>query len=171
MKKETIIFIVLFFSTTIQGQKIFTPFVNVNNTAPLFERNSINWSFGETVFTNTLVHQSGFILTGGMLQPNMANSYDYAAIAKSTVKIVIGPNPIHNLLNIVCNQLGVIIESIQVADAFGGTKQIINGPFSGVNFKMQTPFTSVNTGIYFIVVHYIVDNKFYNIKTYKVIKI
>jgi len=73
-------------------------------------------------------------------------------------------------INIFCDELGIIIKRIQIADAFGQTKQVHEGPFSGVNFKKQIPLVSVNTGIYFIVIHYIVDNKFNKIKTYKIIK-
>jgi len=86
------------------------------------------------------------------------------------LKLFIGPNPVNNNINLYCNQLNIFIERIQVTDAFGQLKQIFNGPFSGVNFKLQIPFLSANTGIYFIVIHYIVDNKLYNIKTYKIVK-
>jgi len=170
MKKEIIICIVLLFSNTLYAQKIFIPFLNVNNSAPMYEKNKISWSFGETVFTQTLVHPSGFILTGGLIQPHIINNNGNTTIAISSVKILIGPNPIHDHLNIFCNQLGIMIESIQITDAFGQIKQIINGPYSGVNFKMQTPFISVNTGIYFVVIHYFGENKISNIKTYKIIK-
>ena len=86
------------------------------------------------------------------------------------IKIGIGPNPTLDRINIFCDELGIIITSIQVADAFGQSKKLWEGPFSGVNFKTQVSMLSVNTGIYFIVIHYIVDNKFNKIKTYKIIK-
>lgn len=159
----------LFFSKSNIAQKSFTSFPNVNSSKIQDEKNGLVWSFGETVFTQTLVHPTGFIVTGGLLQPNGSmNTGAFNSI--ENLKIGIGPNPVLDRINIFCNELGIIITSIQVADAFGQTKQVHEGPFSGVNFKTQIPFVSVNTGIYFIVIHYIVDNKFNKIKTYKIIK-
>jgi hypothetical protein len=159
----------LFFSKSILAQKSFTSFPNVNSSKILDEKNGLVWSFGETVFTQTLVHPTGFIITGGLLQPNASTNAEISARLEN-LKIYIGPNPTLDRINIFCDELGIIIKRIQIADAFGQTKQVHEGPFSGVNFKTQISFVSVNTGIYFIVIHYIVDNKFNKIKTYKIIK-
>ncbi len=170
MKKVILIFIVLIISSTIQGQAFFIPFVNINSGNTQLANTSYHWSFGETTLINTLVNQNGLIITGGLLQPNIHSHYTLSSTAINELKLVIGPNPVNNNFNLYCNQLNVFIESIRVTDAFGQLKKVIKGPFSGVNFKMQIPFLSANTGIYFIVIHYIVDNKFYNTKTYKLIK-
>jgi hypothetical protein len=169
MYKIFLLFIVLFFSKIIQAQKLFTAFVNVNNSLNNYEESNLVWSFGETVFTSTLVHPTGFILTGGLLQPNGTMNSEVSTRLEN-LKLYIGPNPVLNGLYIFCDELGIIIKGIQVVDAFGQSKQVVEGPFSGVNFKIQVPLVSVNTGIYFIVIHYIVDNKFNKIKTYKIIK-
>ena len=151
------------------AQKSFTSFPNVNSSKIQDEKIGMIWSFGETIFTQTLVHPTGFIITGGLLQPNGSmNTGAFNSI--ENIKIGIGPNPTLDRINIFCDELGIIITSIQVADAFGQSKKLWEGPFSGVNFKTQVSMLSVNTGIYFIVIHYIVDNKYHKIKTYKIIK-
>jgi hypothetical protein len=169
MYKIFLFFITLLFSKYNLAQKSFTAFVNVNSSQVKQENAGMIWSFGETVFTHTLAHPTGFILTGGLLQPNNNSSVEFSNRMEH-LKILIGPNPALDRIHIFCDELGIIINSIQVADAFGQIKQLIGGPFSGLNFKMELSMTSVNTGIYFIVIHYIVDNKFNKIKTYKIIK-
>jgi hypothetical protein len=170
MKKVILIFIVLIISSTIQGQAFFIPFVNINNGNAQLANTSYHWSFGETTLINTLVNQNGLIITGGLLQPFVNSSYTLSSSSINELKLLIGPNPVNNNINLYCNQLNIFIERIQVTDAFGQLKQIFNGPFSAVNFKLQIPFLSANTGIYFIVIHYIVGNKLYNTKTYKIVK-
>ena len=170
MKHAIAIYIVLFLTKKIQAQTVFIPFVNVNSGTAKLGNSSIYWSFGETAMVNTLVNENGLILSAGLLQPTINVSDAFSFLHINDLKLIVGPNPVNNNCTLFCNQLNVFIESIQVTDAFGQLKQIFKGPFSGINFKMQIPFVSVNTGIYFIVIHYIVDNKFYNIKTYKIIK-
>ncbi len=171
MKKAILIFIVLFISKIVQAQFIFMPFANVNSGKIQIENTSFYWSFGETTFVNTLVNQNGLIVTGGLLQPTINSSDAISSFTINDLNLIVGPNPVNNNLNLICNQLNVFIESIQVTDAFGQLKQKFKGPFSGVKFKMQIPFISANTGIYFIMVHYIVGNRYYHMKTYKLIKV
>ncbi len=169
MHQLFLFFGLLFFSKSMLAQKSFTSFPNVNSSKIQDEKIGMIWSFGETIFTQTLVHPTGFIITGGLLQPNGSmNTGAFNSI--ENIKIGIGPNPTLDRINIFCDELGIIITSIQVADAFGQSKKLWEGPFSGVNFKTQVSMLSVNTGIYFIVIHYIVDNKYHKIKTYKIIK-
>lgn len=170
MKHALVIYIILFLTKTIQAQAFFIPFINVNSGKAKLGNTSLDWSFGETAMINTLVNKNGLIVTGGLLQPTINSSDAFSTLNIIDLKLIVGPNPVNNNCTLFCNQLNVFIESIQVTDAFGQFKQLITGPFSGVNFKMQLPFLSANTGIYFIVIHYIVGNKFYNIKTYKIIK-
>ena len=75
MKKALVVFIMLFISKIIQGQPNFIPFVNINNGNAHFANTSLEWSFGETIFVNTLVNQNGLIVTGGLLQPSINSSY------------------------------------------------------------------------------------------------
>jgi len=169
MHQLFLFFLILFFSHSIQAQKKFTAFVNINSSQVQHENTGMVWSFGETVFTQTLVHPTGFIITGGLLQPKDLINIE-ASNRIQNLKICIGPNPALDHINIFCDELGIIIKRIQVADAFGQSKQILEGPFSGLNFRTKLSMLSVNTGIYFIIIHYIVDNKYDKIKTYKIIK-
>ena len=169
MHQLFLFFGLLFFSKSMLAQKSFTSFPNVNSSKIQDEKIGMIWSFGETIFTQTLVHPTGFIFTGGLLQPNSDRNIEVSTRMRN-IKVGIGPNPVVDRIHIFCDELGILINSIQVADAFGQTKQVLKGPFSGVNFKIELPMLSANTGIYFIVIHYIVDDKFKKIKTYKIIK-
>jgi hypothetical protein len=166
MVKFVVIYFLLLISNNNLAQNKFIPFFNQSSSA----NKLVSWSLGETSFTTTLVNKNGFILTGGFLQPTIINSSGGTSTNGIDLKVIIGPNPIRDYLTIICHQLGVVITGIQVADVFGQTKIIFKGPFSGVNFKTQLPFASVNTGVYFISIYYIVDQQFTKIKVYKVIK-
>jgi hypothetical protein len=170
MKKWIFLLLFQLFFKSIKAQNKFTPFVNVNGSSLYANAETMQWSMGETVFTNTLIHPSGFILTGGWIQPNINNNF-IKNKNKVDIQFILGPNPTPDFINIYCNQLGVMIESIQITDAFGQPKEMLKGPFSGVHFNLRIPFISANTGIYFILVHYIVDMKLTESKTYKIIKI
>lgn len=166
MVKFVVIYFLLLISTNNLAQNKFIPFVNQSSSA----NKLVSWSLGETSFTTTLVNKQGFILTGGFLQPTILNTSGVTSANGIDLKVIIGPNPIRDYLTIICHQLGIVITGIQVADVFGQTKIVFKGPYSGINFKTQLPFVSVNTGVYFISIFYIADQQFTKIKVYKVVK-
>lgn len=170
MVKYILVFFLLLVSINNRAQNKFIPFVNESSSSNTATNKIVSWSFGETTFTTTLVNKNGFILTGGFIQPSINKAFGVILNNLSDLKINIGPNPVRDNLTIICNQLGSVISGIQIADIFGQTKIILNGPFSGVNFKTQLSFSSVNTGVYFITIFYIVDQNLAKIKVYKVIK-
>jgi Secretion system C-terminal sorting domain len=170
MAKSIVLFFLLLVAMNNKAQNKFTPIVNQSSSTNAITNKIVSWSFGETAFTTTLVNKNGFILTGGFLQPNINKGFGVISSNATNLKISIGPNPVRDNLTITCNELGVVISSIQVADVFGQIKTIFKGPFSGVNFKTQVPFASVNTGVYFISIFYIVEQNSTKIKVYKVIK-
>jgi hypothetical protein len=166
MVKFVVIYFLLLISTNNLAQNKFIPFVNQSGSA----NKMVSWSLGETSFTTTLVSKQGFILTGGFLQPTILNTSGVTSANGIDLKVIIGPNPIRDYLTIICHQLGIVITGIQVTDVFGQTKIVFKGPYSGINFKTQLPFVSVNTGVYFISIFYIADQQFTKIKVYKVVK-
>ncbi len=166
MVKFVVIYFLLLISNNNLAQNKFIPFFNQSSSA----NKLVSWSLGETSFTTTLVNKNGFILTGGFLQPTILSSSRGTSTNGIDLKVIIGPNPIRDYLTIICHQLGIVITGIQVADVFGQTKIVFKGPYSGINFKTQLSFVSVNTGVYFISIYYIVDQQFTKIKVYKVIK-
>ena len=166
MVKFVVIYFLLLISINNLAQNKFIPFVNQSGSA----NKMVSWSLGETSFTTTLVNKNGFILTGGFLQPTILNTSGVTSANGIDLKVIMGPNPFRDYLTIICHQLGIVITGIQVTDVFGQTKMIFKGPYSGINFKTQLPFVSVNTGVYFISIFYIVDQQFTKIKVYKVIK-
>ena len=52
----------------------------------------------------------------------------------------------------------------------GQLLKIIEGPWSGIQFEQNLSFASVNTGIYLIVIHYVVGNSILKKQIFKIIK-
>jgi hypothetical protein len=86
-------------------------------------------------------------------------------------KLIWGPNPVTNNLQLSCKQAGIDILSINITNMDGNIIQNIEGPYSGLDFSKQISFASVNTGIYIIAIHYIVAMKFKQVKIIKIIKV
>ena len=131
----------------------------------------LDWSLGEPFaiqngyLKNKIVFSTGFLQPALMLNPALIStgSFDF--------NLVWGPNPVIHYVGLSCKQAGVDIISISVLDHYGNKIQNIKGPFSGLHFSKQISFASVNTGIYFIALHYIVANQFSQMKIIKIIKI
>jgi hypothetical protein len=52
----------------------------------------------------------------------------------------------------------------------GQLLKIVEGPWSGIQCEQTLSFTSVNTGIYFIAIHYVVGNSILKKQIFKIIK-
>jgi len=52
----------------------------------------------------------------------------------------------------------------------GQLLKIVQGPFSGIQFEQTLSFASVNTGIYFVAIHYVVGKSNLKKEIFKVIK-
>ena len=118
---------------------------------------------------NTLYSDKNFILTTGFLQNEFWASIDLKKLDLTT-PFKFGPNPIVQNLKIKSDQSGMIISKIEMSNEQGQLLKIIQGPFSGIQFEQTLSFTSANTGIYFIVMHYVVGNSFLKKQIFKVIK-
>jgi hypothetical protein len=64
----------------------------------------------------------------------------------------------------------MIISKIEMSNAQGQLLKIIQGPWSGIQFEQTLSFASVNTGIYFIAIHYVVGKSILKKQIFKVIK-
>lgn len=146
--------------------------INIESKTNQIKNNWIlDWSLGESLATQTwhlknkIIYSTGFLQPALMLNPaiNSPTSFDF--------NLVWGPNPVIHYVGLSCKQAGVDIISISVMDNYGNKIQNIKGPFSGLHFSKQISFASANTGIYFIALHYIVANKFSQMKIIKIIKI
>jgi hypothetical protein len=131
----------------------------------------LDWSLGESLATQTWHLKNKIIYSTGLLQPGLMLNSAFNSPASFDFNLVWGPNPVINYVGLSCKQAGIDIMSIQVMDNYGNKIQNIKGPFSGLHFSKKISFTSANTGIYFIALHYIVANKFSQTKIIKIIKI
>ena len=130
-----------------------------------------DWSLGESILVNTLYSTCNFIISTGQLQASVSSTYYFKYMDSIGVKISIGPNPVKNNLTISAAQQGLQIENMLVVDEWGHTILNLTGPFSGLNFKKSISFSSVNTGLYFVVLNYIVSNSIKKSQVFKIVKI
>ena len=146
--------------------------ININSKTNQVKDNwTLDWSLGESLATQTWQLKNKLIYSTGFLQPALMLNPAFTHPAGFDFNLVWGPNPVYTTVGLTCQQAGIDIISIHVMDNYGNKIQNIKGPFSGLHFSKQIPFASVNTGIYFIALHYIVAGKFSQMKIIKIIKI
>lgn len=179
MLKIYFLFCLLFISCFTQAQILDPVIINTaggniqieSKTNQVKNNWMLDWSFGESIAIQTLPLKNKLIYSTGFLQPAFMLNPAIHSPASFDFNLVWGPNPVVNDLGLSCKQAGVDIISISVMDNYGNKIQNIKGPFSGLHFSKQISFASANTGIYFIALHYIVANKFSQMKIIKIIKI
>ena len=159
----------LFCSDTINAQTKYPSIINLSGDSKLIEGIIWDWSFGEQLLVNTLYSEKNFLLTTGFLQNDFGVGVDFK-ILETTTPFKIGPNPFIKNLKIHSDQSGILISKIEMNNAQGQLLKIIQGPWSGIQFEQTLSFTSANTGIYFIVIHYVVGRSILKKQIFKVIK-
>jgi hypothetical protein len=148
-----------FFNSSLNAQTKYPNIISVN----------ADWSFGEQLLVNTLYSNKNFLLTTGFLQNDFGVGVDFK-ILETTTPFKIGPNPFIKNLKIHSDQSGIQISKIEISNDQGQLLKIIQGPWSGIQFEQTLFFTSANTGIYFIAIHYVVGNSILKKQIFKVIK-
>ena len=159
----------LFCSDTINAQTKYPTIINLSADSKLIEGIIWDWSFGEQLLVNTLYSDKNFLLTTGFLQNDFGVGVDFK-ILETTTPFKIGPNPFIKNLKIHSDQSGIHISKIEMSNAQGQLLKIIQGPWSGIQFEQTLSFTSANTGIYFISIHYVVGKSILKKQIFKVIK-
>ena len=159
----------LFCSDTINAQTKYPSIINLSGDSKLIEGIIWDWSFGEQLLVNTLYSDKNFLLTTGFLQNDFGVGVN-VKILETTTPFKIGPNPFIKNLKIHSDQSGILISKIEMSNAQGQLLKIIQGPWSGIQFEQTLSFTSANTGIYFISIHYVVGKSILKKQIFKVIK-
>ena len=167
--KVVYLMMALFCSDTINGQTKYPTIINLSADSKQIEGIIWDWSFGEQLLVNTLYSDKNFLLTTGFLQNDFGVGVDFK-ILETTTPFKIGPNPFIKNLKIHSDQSGILISKIEMSNAQGQLLKIIQGPWSGIQFEQTLSFTSANTGIYFIVIHYVVGRSILKKQIFKVIK-
>jgi len=167
--KVVYLMMALFCSDTINGQTKYPTIINLSADSKQIEGIIWDWSFGEQLLVNTLYSDKNFLLTTGFLQNDFGVGVDFK-ILETTTPFKIGPNPFIKNLKIHSDQSGILISKIEMSNAQGQLLKIIQGPWSGIQFEQTLSFTSANTGIYFISIHYVVGKSILKKQIFKVIK-
>ena len=167
--KVVYLMMALFCSDTINAQTKYPTIINLSGDSKLIEGIIWDWSFGEQLLVNTLYSDKNFLLTTGFLQNDFGVGVDFK-ILETTTPFKIGPNPYIKNLKIHSDQSGILISKIEMSNALGQLLKIIQGPWSGIQFEQTISFTSANTGIYFISIHYVVGKSILKKQIFKVIK-
>jgi hypothetical protein len=131
----------------------------------------LDWSLGEPFAIQNWCSKNKIVFSIGFLQPSLLLNPELLRPGAFDFKLKWGPNPVSNYLQISCKQAGIDIIRINIVDSDGNKIQKIEGPYSGLDFSKRISFASANTGIYFISIHYIVANKFTQVKVLKIIKV
>jgi hypothetical protein len=158
-----------FCSYTINAQTKYPSIINLSGDSKQIEGIIWDWSFGEQLLVQTLYSSKNLILTTGYLQNDFGNGVNFK-ILETTTPFKIGPNPFIQNLKIHSDQSGIIISKIEMSNAQGQLLKMVEGPWSGIQFEQTLSFASVNTGIYFIVIHYVVGKSILKKQIFKVIK-
>ena len=167
--KVVYLMMALFCSDTINGQTKYPTIINLSADSKQIEGIIWDWSFGEQLLVNTLYSDKNFLLTTGFLQNDFGVGVN-VKILETTTPFKIGPNPFIKNLKIHSDQSGILISKIEMSNAQGQLLKIIQGPWSGIQFEQTISFTSANTGIYFISIHYVVGKSILKKQIFKVIK-
>lgn len=156
-------------SDTLNAQSKYPTIINLSADSKQIEGIIWDWSFGEQLLVNTLYSDKNFLLTTGFLQNDFGVSVNFKTL-ETTTPFKIGPNPFIKNLKIHSDQSGILISKIEMSNAQGQLLKIIQGPWSGIQFEQTLSFTSANTGIYFISIHYVVGKSILKKQIFKVIK-
>jgi hypothetical protein len=161
--------LVSFCNDRLDAQTKYPTVISVNADSKALEGIIWDWSFGEQLLVHTLYSNKNFILTTGFLQNYFGVGINFKII-ELTNPFIIGPNPIIRNLKIISDQSGIVISKIEIINEQGQLIKFVQGPFSGVQFEQNISFASVNTGIYFITIHYVVGYSILKKQIFKVIK-
>lgn len=171
LKINSIVFFFLFhFHPNAIAQSSDPCSINVSGGSKIIGPYSWDWSFGEPFMFTKINAEPNLLITSGFLQNDLLFGLDASLLSNRPIPFVVGPNPTQNTLTIKLAQLGVTILNIEIRNQAGNLFKIIQGPFSGLHFFQEIAFDSANTGIYFILIHYVVANERPNHSVYKIIK-
>lgn len=156
-------------SCHLQAQTGYPNIISVNADSKALNGIWWDWSFGEQLLVNTLHADKDFMLTTGFLQNDFGVGVNFKELELTTV-FKIGPNPIIQNVKVTGDQIGIVISKIEIINEQGQLVKNVQGPFSGIQFEQILPFASANTGIYFIMIHYVVGNSILKKQIFKIIK-
>ena len=164
-------FIYIATSTFSYGQQL-DPFCqNIGSGASETSSLLLDWNIGESLSTMTYQSKTSLLWTCGFLQNKNDALATYKNLDSFKLNIIIAPNPIQNNFTITCSHEGIEILQIKITDAFGNCLQEIKGPYSGLDFKKRLRLNAESTGIYYVIIHYLIGGTVNSYKISKLLKL
>ncbi len=175
-----ILIIIHFNSICSYGQeiKIFKDPVTVNASSGLYKNmfELVDWNFGE-VFASSLTDNQKLLITTGFLQskeyqkillPSLDSLLD---LDKDNSLLSIFPNPVSDQFYVKNIQPLFKITEMNMYNINGNLIKIIEEPFSTPIFNKKISVSNLPSGEYVLMVKYIINQKYYRAKLFKIVKL
>ena len=178
------LFLILVLSFTIcipssgQQKMDFKDPVTLNASSGLYKNmfELVDWNFGE-VFASSLTDNQKLLITTGFLQskeyqkillPSLDSLLD---LDKDNSLLSIFPNPVSDQFYVKNIQPLFKITEMNMYNINGNLIKIIEEPFSTPIFNKKISVSNLPSGEYVLMVKYIINQKYYRTKLFKIVKL
>lgn len=179
--KNAIIFIILLTCSNISfgQQKIdLKDPVTLNASSGLYKNmfELVDWNFGE-VFASSLTDNQKLLITTGFLQSKELQKILLPALDslldldKDNSLLSVFPNPVADQLFVRNPHPLFKITEMNMYDIRGNLIKILEEPFSTPIFNMKIQLSNLSSGEYVLMVKYIINQKYYRAKIFKIVKL
>lgn len=174
--------LILSFTTYISSsgqQKVdFRDPVTLNASSGLYQNmfELVDWNFGE-VFASSLTDNQKLLITTGFLQSKELQKILLPALDslldldKDNSLLSVFPNPVVDQLYVKNIHPLFKITEMNVYDIRGNLIKIIEEPFSTPIFNKKIQVSNLSSGEYVLMVKYIINQKYYRAKIFKIVKL
>ncbi len=174
--------LILSFTTCISSsgqQKVdFRDPVTLNASSGLYQNmfELVDWNFGE-VFASSLTDNQKLLITTGFLQSKELQKILLPALDslldldKDNSLLSVFPNPVSDQLYVKNIHPLFKITEMNMYDIRGNLIKIVEEPFSAPIFNKKIQVSNLSSGEYVLMVKYIINQKYYRAKIFKIVKL
>jgi hypothetical protein len=136
----------------------------------------VDWNFGE-VFSSPLTDNQKLLITTGFLQSKVVQKIllpaldSLLALDKDNTLLAIFPNPVVDQFFVKNIHPLFKITEMNIYDIKGNLIKIIEEPFSTPIFNKNIQVSNLSSGQYVLMVKYIINQKYYRAKIFKIVKL
>lgn len=133
-------------------------------------RHVFDWSMGVQISVNSFLLPHQVLLTTGTLQgnPSLLSNTNIPSIP--SLHLMMGPQPARDFIYLRLNQPEVIIHSLQIFNVQSSLVYQKKGPLAGILFNEQIYIDAFNSGVYFLIIDYSIENKVHYQPVFKILK-
>lgn len=179
--KIILIFIWVFITSSFaigQNSQSFQDPITLNAASGIYSNmfEMVDWNFGE-VMAFSLTDQQKLLITSGFLQSKEVQKIllpavdSLLALDKDNTLLSIYPNPVSNQFFVKNNHPLFKITEMNLYNVKGDLIKIIEEPFSTPIFNKNIQVANLSSGTYILLVKYIINQKYYRAKFFKVVKL